>query len=145
MERFNSSEPLEDEPKSIPPAYRTKHNGVTPQEGCKTLDDIEIAASQTVTTHDEADTQFRTITEEAAELNERINESVVVDDDYEYEISHMREMIEDASRYMSVGNFRQNVPRNVIKHFKDTMKRMNAIIALNKQARREGSEDAGTN
>lgn len=53
------------------------------------------------------------------------------------EINHLRQLVEDMSKWMSIGSFQQRTPQKVVNEFKDTMKRTNAIIRQNKQDREE--------
>lgn len=133
IDRFDSSEDPEPEAK---PKYRTAQEGaINPAEIMDELDRIATMVQIPPSEYDEGDTMCSDVTEKAESLKERINLTGIIDDEYEWEISRMRELIENASRYMMLGNFRQKVPRKTILHFKDTMKAMNAIIGRNKYDR----------
>ena len=47
------------------------------------------------------------------------------------EVNELRQLVEDMSKWMSIGNNRANIPKKVIDEFKTTMKRANYIKATN--------------
>tara|TARA_R110002020_G_scaffold190441_3_gene389927 strand:+ start:107 stop:352 length:246 start_codon:yes stop_codon:yes gene_type:complete len=47
------------------------------------------------------------------------------------EVNELRQLVEDMTKWMSIGNNRANIPKKVIDEFKATMKRANYIKATN--------------
>jgi hypothetical protein len=47
------------------------------------------------------------------------------------EVNELRQLVEDMTKWMSIGNNRANIPKKVIEEFKATMKRANYIKATN--------------
>lgn len=47
------------------------------------------------------------------------------------EVNELRQLVEDMTKWMSIGNNRANIPKKVIDEFKGTMKRANYIKATN--------------
>lgn len=47
------------------------------------------------------------------------------------EVNNLRQLVEDMTKWMSIGNNRANIPKKVIDEFRDTMKRANHIKASN--------------
>jgi hypothetical protein len=56
------------------------------------------------------------------------------------EINHLRQLVEDMSRWMVCGGRKQNTPINMITEFKATMKKANVITRTNKKDRGEFDE-----
>jgi len=55
------------------------------------------------------------------------------------EVNELRQLVEDMTKWMSIGNNRAKIPAKTIAEFKDTMKRANYIKATN-MAHREAQE-----
>ncbi len=47
------------------------------------------------------------------------------------EVNELRQLVEDMTKWMSIGNNRAKIPKKVIDEFKATMKRANYIKATN--------------
>ena len=43
------------------------------------------------------------------------------------EINHLRQLVEDMTKWMSIGSFKQKTPAKMVAEFKDTMKRANKV------------------
>lgn len=133
--------PYSDEDNNLQPLYRTAGEGaISPSEIIEQLENLTTLMQTPPSDYDEGEGMCSEVTDATNELRDRIDLLGIVDDEYECDISRMRDLIENASRYMTIGNFRQNVPNNVIKHFKDTMKNMNSIIGRNKHERNNGTD-----
>ena len=43
------------------------------------------------------------------------------------EINHLRQLVEDMTKWMSIGSFKQKTPAKMVAEFKDTMKKANKV------------------
>jgi len=55
------------------------------------------------------------------------------------DVNELRQLVEDMTKWMSIGNNRAKIPKKTIEEFRDTMKRANYIKATN-MAHREAQE-----
>jgi hypothetical protein len=51
------------------------------------------------------------------------------------EVNELRQLVEDCTKWMSIGSFKQNTPQYMVKEFKSTMSRANRVKAKNRQSR----------
>jgi len=56
------------------------------------------------------------------------------------DVNKLRQLVEDMTKWMSIGNNRANVPNKTIAEFKDTMKKANYVKVQN-MAHRKREED----
>ena len=54
------------------------------------------------------------------------------------EVNQLRQLVEDCTKWMSIGSFKQKTPQYMVKEFKDTMSRANKVKASNIGRRQEG-------
>ena len=47
------------------------------------------------------------------------------------DVNELRQLVEDMTKWMSIGNNRAKIPKKTIEEFRDTMKRANYIKATN--------------
>ena len=47
------------------------------------------------------------------------------------EVNKLRQLVEDMTKWMSIGSFKQKTPAKMVAEFKDTMKRANSVKARN--------------
>ena len=47
------------------------------------------------------------------------------------EVNELRQLVEDMTKWMSIGSFKQKTPAKMVAEFKDTMKRANSVKARN--------------
>ena len=64
------------------------------------------------------------------------------------EVNELRQLVEDMTKWMSIGSFKQKTPAYMVAEFKNSMKKANAVKARNMGARvkleeiQEAIEDA---
>ena len=72
-------------------------------------------------------------------LIEKEAEKLKVNEVYQYtdnqEVNELRQLVEDMTKWMSVGSNAKKTPAKMIAEFKDTMKRANAVVRDNKLER----------
>tara|TARA_R100000700_G_scaffold41068_2_gene59460 strand:+ start:10964 stop:11224 length:261 start_codon:yes stop_codon:yes gene_type:complete len=51
------------------------------------------------------------------------------------EVNHLRQLVEDMTRWMSIGSYGQKTPQNMVREFKETMSKANTIVRQNKWQR----------
>jgi len=51
------------------------------------------------------------------------------------EVNELRQLVEDCTKWMSIGSFKQKTPQYMVKEFKTTMSKANRVKAKNKQWR----------
>ena len=51
------------------------------------------------------------------------------------EVNELRQLVEDCTKWMSIGSFKQKTPHYMVKEFKTTMSKANRVKAKNKQWR----------
>ena len=49
-------------------------------------------------------------------------------------------MVEDCTKWMSIGSFKQKTPQYMVKEFKNTMTRANRVKAMNQRDREENDQ-----
>ena len=72
-------------------------------------------------------------------LIEKEAEKLKVNEVYQYtdnqEVNELRQLVEDMTKWMSVGSNAKKTPAKMLAEFKDTMKRANAVVRDNKLER----------
>ena len=53
------------------------------------------------------------------------------------EVNKLRQLVEDMTKWMSIGSFKQKTPQYMVKEFKETMSRANKVKADNIRRREE--------
>jgi hypothetical protein len=68
-------------------------------------------------------------------IRDRLEHFGIYDESYEYKISQLRELLEQAYAYMTLNTFRQQVPKETLREFKSVMAQVSALVRANKEVR----------
>tara|TARA_Y100001937_G_scaffold34766_1_gene49658 strand:- start:23581 stop:23835 length:255 start_codon:yes stop_codon:yes gene_type:complete len=55
-------------------------------------------------------------------------------------VNELRQLVEDCTKWMSIGSFKQKTPQYMVKEFKNTMTRANRVKAMNQRDREENDQ-----
>ena len=56
------------------------------------------------------------------------------------EVNELRQLVENMTKWMSIGSFKQKTPQYMVKEFKNTMTRANRVKAMNQRDREENDQ-----
>ena len=103
-------------------SYRTAMEGA--------VDVIELSSLLHCIKHNKPHGDIRTIIE-------RLEHFGVYDNEYEFRIARLRNIIEDAYQFMTLNTWKQKVPTETLRNFQSTMGEVSAIVRRNRNDRKD--------